>query len=136
MKSDQTVIAAVERDVVDGFQPYLSKVEFTRLELFPGSPHAITEDDTSVVVWQCSGRNDKRIHNVEAAGQQVTVEGVTIVHHPDGTTASDWDYHRFIDWNSVAAQIGTSRGRAGIATPFQGRRPDPGPTPGGLPVRG
>jgi hypothetical protein len=132
MRNDQTIIDGVKEDIVAGLTPYLSAVKFHRLPLFEDSPDAITDGDTSVVIWQCSGVNDKNIHNVQAAGQLVTVEGVTIVQRNDAEPPDTWRFHRFIDWNSFAAQLGTSRGRADQATKFEGRLLPAGLVPGGV----
>jgi hypothetical protein len=63
-------------------------------------------------VWALTGVNNREIFNVEPSGRHVNVEGVTIVHHPvEHDRPEDWVYYRFVDWNAIAGQIGTSRGR-------------------------
>src|SRR5262245_16077829 len=107
------VQAAVLDDVREGLGRLLTVDNVWVPEPFD-TPATITQGNRSVVVWAAIGKNTIDIGNQRHTDRPVNVEGVTIVDHPD-EDSDDWTYYRFVDWNAIAAQIGTSRGRVTVA---------------------
>jgi hypothetical protein len=112
----EEVVVAVLNDVHLGFDRLLSDVEVDLVEPFNDPPYAISDGEYTVVAWTLTGRNSRDIFNVEPSNRTVNVEGVTIVRHAD-EEPHGWTYYRFIDWNAIAGQIGTSRGRVTTPSP-------------------
>lgn len=112
------VVSAVFDDVVAGLDGLLAPVSFTLDGPFAASG-ALVEGDNAVVVWLFTGvDNGEGFNNLWPTAKVVTVRGVTIV----DTSASEWLFHRHVDWNGVSAQLGGSLGRS--ATPLLVKKPE------------
>jgi len=59
---------------------------------------------TTAVAWQYQTTHAGEFLGLAATGQPVLIEGVTLATYPDDVTG--WQLTRYIDWLSVAAQLG------------------------------
>jgi hypothetical protein len=59
---------------------------------------------TTAVAWRYQTVHAGEFLGLAATGQAVLIEGVTLAAYPDDTTG--WQLTRYIDWLSVAAQLG------------------------------
>ena len=117
---DLDAIPLVEQDVREGLAPVLNLTGFELLEPF-ASATPMTNGRFTAIPWRAFGTNDKPVNNIEPTHRAVSLVGITIVEDVDG----DLRYHRFVDWNMLAATLGVSRGR-GTARPQDAPAPDDG----------
>ena len=102
------VVEAVDRDVTLGLQHHLRRLRFTPTGLF-ADRGAVVDGPHAVVQWLFVGVDCcEGFGGMWNTGRQIEVHGVTVV----DTSGDEWIFDRHVDWNSVNAQLGGSRGRA------------------------
>ena len=108
----EAVVAAVEADVLTGFDGVLTPMSFDVSGPF-ADRQVLAEGAFAVVSWTFKGiDNGRGFNNMWPTAKRVTVFGLTIVDTSTGDDADGWEFHRHIDWNGVNAQLGGSQGRS------------------------
>jgi hypothetical protein len=97
-KIDPEVFDIVERDLDAGLEGVFSPVDgFVRLDTTLPA-----DDGPTAIVWRYHAVHDGDFLGLAPTGQELLIEGVTIATPgPDG-----WQLARYIDWLSVAGQLG------------------------------
>jgi hypothetical protein len=112
------VVQAVEADVRDGLDDMLRPLSFSLVGPF-ADEGALVDGSFAVVQWALDGVDDGAGFNgMWPTGKAVRVTGVTVVDR----RSNPWVFHRHVDWNSLNAQLGGSRGRT--SSPLLVKRPE------------
>ncbi len=125
------VVALVKLDCEQGVTDWLNDPQFELAAPTGDGQERIGNNDYTTVCWSVAGAHSKvdtqqKSLDVWPTHRQVRVEGVTIVHHMNGNLdPAEVTFHRSIDWNAVASQLGTSRGRPTAWFPMPKRTSKP-----------
>lgn len=117
-RTTDDVVDAVEADVRAGLQGMLRPLSFNVVGPFR-EQRALIDGPFAVVQWALDGVDDgSGFNGMWPTGKAVRVTGVTVVEHAN----KPWLFHRHVDWNSLNAQLGGSRGRS--SSPLLVKRPE------------
>jgi hypothetical protein len=98
------IVDLVGSDIEECFKPLLTRLDgFQVARPFSADDNAVSNGRLSALAWEWSGRDETGFNGLGATNQDITVRGVTIVEFRDDAETL---YHRYIDWNDVAAQLG------------------------------
>ena len=107
---DPEVFDVVERDLHEGFDGVFTAVDDGFVRMDSTVP---TRDGPTAVVWQFNAVHDGDFLGLAPTGRTILIDGVTVATLGPG----GWQLARYIDWLSVAGQLGlTLSGRPVVDT--------------------
>lgn len=102
----ERALAEVQQDVEDGMGRWFDSGGDRGFVAGPDLETAVpvvADDRFGTVAWEFTGMHTNPIAGIAATRRRVTVRGVTIVDLDKGDEPL---FHRYVDWNGVAAQLG------------------------------
>jgi hypothetical protein len=100
-------LTSTQEDLVAGLQDAFT---FSHTDIDTDSPvnaPVLTNGTYTAVVWSLSAVHSGTFVGLEATGQAVEIEGVTLIQVPQND-GDEPQFMRFIDWSEVFGQLGVA----------------------------